>query len=675
MTAHMPAAVPSPAARVAFIYVVVAGAWILVSDAVLVGLGTVWPVSPVKGLAFVLVTGVTLYRAVRHYHRSLAASERQRHEQARTVELLASRVDALIYRIDLDPAPQFVYVSPAATRLTGYTPHDHYADPGLSARLIHPADRQLLDAARAAAGPTCIRVRWRHRHGGLIWTETTSTPVVEHGRVVAIEGIARDITADVWQQRVAEVLAGFDDDLVAGDSAADRLGRLAVDLAGALDAAGCRLRHRATPATGWQTLADTLADPAAPAVHALSRDRQVEVLLNFTEPPRHQQQLRALLTSVADRLTVALTHRDRLRWLGLMERAINASTSAVIVTDPEGRIRWTNRGFETLTGYTAAEARGHTPRLLRSGQQEDPFYARLWATITRGEPFTAQLVNRRKDATLYEAAVTIDPVVDPGGQVEAFIGIQRDVTAENAERERLARLELDHLHRAQELEQDRALLVQTISHELRTPITIILGTAKTLQTRSTDPDVAARLLPSLERATADLVAKLDLLLSVTDDVQVPTDDVDLHELLRTAVDALPARYGRDRIHLLGDRAHWHGPGMLARAALRPLLDNALKFSPPDTPVDIHIDTDDDGLVIAITDHGPGLPATPSDHPDLLRQGDQTSTRRHGGLGLGLHAARRAAHRLGATLDLTSTPTGTTATLMLPANTEAAGAAR
>ncbi|MGC9356663.1 MAG: sensor histidine kinase, partial [Anaerolineae bacterium] len=111
--------------------------------------------------------------------------------------LLAENAQDEIYRIALAPELRFEYVSPAATEITGYTPEEHYADPSLGFKLVHPDDRHLLegmaDSGEVPDHP--IVLRWVRKDGTILWTEQQNTPIFdEEGNVVAIEGIARDIT-------------------------------------------------------------------------------------------------------------------------------------------------------------------------------------------------------------------------------------------------------------------------------------------------------------------------------------------------------------------------------------------------------------------------------------------------------------------------------------------------
>ncbi len=113
---------------------------------------------------------------------------------------LAENAQDLIYRYRFTPTRGFEYVSPAATTITGYTPEEHYADPDLGFKLVHPESRPLLEALTRGEIPagTPVTLRWVRKDGTAIWTEQRNAPIYdETGNLVAIEGIARDVTERV----------------------------------------------------------------------------------------------------------------------------------------------------------------------------------------------------------------------------------------------------------------------------------------------------------------------------------------------------------------------------------------------------------------------------------------------------------------------------------------------
>jgi PAS domain S-box-containing protein len=115
--------------------------------------------------------------------------------------------------------------------------------------------------------------------------------------------------------------------------------------------------------------------------------------------------------------------------------AVAQVADGVAITDLEGKIQYVNPAFTAMTGYTSAEVIGQHTRILKSGCQAESFYQQLWATITSGEVWHGEMINRRKDGTLYWEEMRISPVRDAKGETISYIAIKRDVTEQRAARE------------------------------------------------------------------------------------------------------------------------------------------------------------------------------------------------------------------------------------------------
>lgn len=124
-------------------------------------------------------------------------------------------------------------------------------------------------------------------------------------------------------------------------------------------------------------------------------------------------------------MLVEATERDQLR---LQTAALNAAANAIVITDAAGCITWTNHAFTKLTGYAVEEAIGQNPRLLKSGLMGDDVFAHLWSTILAGNTWSGELLNKRKDGTIYVDQQTITPVRDSSGSITHFIAIKLDGT-------------------------------------------------------------------------------------------------------------------------------------------------------------------------------------------------------------------------------------------------------
>ncbi|MHB8091439.1 MAG: PAS domain S-box protein [Syntrophales bacterium] len=131
---------------------------------------------------------------------------------------------------------------------------------------------------------------------------------------------------------------------------------------------------------------------------------------------------------------------DRLR----LAAAIEQSGEMVVMTNREGIIQYVNPAFERITGYAAGEVVGKTPRILKSGKQNEDFYKELWGTLTVGRTWKGHFVNKRRDGLFYEEDATISPVKSLSGKITHYVAVKRDMT-EQLKTEK-------QLHQAQKME-------------------------------------------------------------------------------------------------------------------------------------------------------------------------------------------------------------------------------
>jgi PAS domain S-box-containing protein len=145
----------------------------------------------------------------------------------------------------------------------------------------------------------------------------------------------------------------------------------------------------------------------------------VHVVSNEHGEPKHYY---GFITDITDRKRANAA-------LKLQSSALQAAANGIVITDRTGTITWVNPAFTGLTGYTFEEAVGQNPRLLKSGKHDETFYRDLWGTITSGQVWHGETINRRKDGTLYTEEMTITPVLDERDAITHFVAIKQDITA------------------------------------------------------------------------------------------------------------------------------------------------------------------------------------------------------------------------------------------------------
>jgi len=302
-------------------------------------------------------------------------------------------------------------------------------------------------------------------------------------------------------------------------------------------------------------------------------------------------------------------------------------------------------------GYSAAEMIGRPITILfppdRLAEEAD-FLTR----IAKGESIEHyETVRIRKDGTPIDISVTLSPVRDATGRVVAVSKIARDVT----ERKQVERERAELLVREQRaLEESRSLnrlkdeFVATLSHELRTPINAIVGWANLMASGKLSAADTARAIDVIVRnagVQTQLISDLmDLSAVVVGKMRLDIQRVDLVRIVGAAIESirpsvatkgltLDARLDGGPVELLAD------PARLQQVVWN-LLTNALKFTPSGGRIDVRVERQAAFARVVVTDTGVGIA------PDVLpriferfQQADASTTRRHGGLGLGLAIAR------------------------------------
>jgi len=185
-----------------------------------------------------------------------------------------------------------------------------------------------------------------------------------------------------------------------------------------------------------------------------------------------------------------------------LSRAVEQSPVSVIITDALGEIEYVNPSFTTITGYTAEEVLGKNPGILKSGHQDAGYYKELWKTISSGNTWQAEIVDRRKDGSNYPALMSIAPIIDVDDNVIHYVGIQQDMTAYEALEEKF--------HQAQKM-QALGTLVGGIAHDFNNLLAGMTGNLYLARKKVSDmPDVTKKLeqVEKLGFHAADMVKQM-----------------------------------------------------------------------------------------------------------------------------------------------------------------------
>jgi PAS domain S-box-containing protein len=317
------------------------------------------------------------------------------------------------------------------------------------------------------------------------------------------------------------------------------------------------------------------------------------------------------------------------------ERAASAAAlehvaEGVLLLDSEGRVRAANPAAAELLGLSELDASLPLGQLV-------PGWADTAGQIVVGRPVVVPLELPTGTRWLSASAAA-----SPDGIVYTL----RDVTAE---------------HRLDDLRSD---ILAVVSHELRTPLAGVYGAAQTLAAHgaSLDEDARASLIDLIAEQSGRLARVIDeiLLAQQLDGGELAVaGSVDLADLAARLVERTRSwRHTRPIELYAPEPVHVRGDGPMLEQVLANLLDNAVKYSPADSTVDVEVTRTRASGRVVVTDRGPGVP--PADRERIFERFLRLDPAQHSGVagvGLGLHIARELVRRLDGRIGLLDTESG------------------
>lgn len=366
-----------------------------------------------------------------------------------------------------------------------------------------------------------------------------------------------------------------------------------------------------------------------------------------------------------------------LRWID------RVATQGIFTTDRALRVRTWNRWTEQYTGREASEIIGRPllealPELGARGL--DAHYHAALAGEPRVLAYTFHkfLVAARPGSAEPAQSARIAPL-ELDGEIIGTITVIEDVSERVArERELRHQIETAEFARAvaEEAVRTKDEFLATLSHEIRTPLNAVVGWTKILQGREADPALLKRALDVIERNAMSQMHLIDDMLDMarimTGKLRLEVQPVDAIQIVRAAIDVI-APAARAKGLSLETSLDGGGPAQVAadpdrlQQVIWNLLSNAIKFTDAGGVVQVGLTQDDEMVRILVSDTGAGIDAEFMPHMfERFRQAHRSSSRRHGGLGLGLPLVKQLVELHGGTVSATSVPgSGSTFTVMLP----------
>ncbi len=368
---------------------------------------------------------------------ALAASERR-------LQTLLRATPAVIFAFEGRPPHRTTFLSPNVVRVTGHESAVYLQSTDFWTRHVHPDDLAAAHAALSAgdAQETIGRdYRFRHADGTYRWLHDELSLIADDdGTPLEYVGFFVDVTT---AKRAEEKLRSRE----AIFSTIVAQAREAIALIDPTTQRFLEFNAAAHEGLGYTRGEFTRID--LPRIQAQWDDVQVahniERILRTGEAIFESRHLhkdgqirdvrvsarkvvidgRPLIVSVWTDITDEKRTETHLRRLSL---ATEQNPASIIITDPNGIIEYVNPALTRASGYTLDELAGHTPRIFQSGRTPRTIYRQLWSTITSGQVWHGELINRRKNGELHEEDAIISPLLGDDGRPSHYIAIKTDIT-------------------------------------------------------------------------------------------------------------------------------------------------------------------------------------------------------------------------------------------------------
>jgi len=352
---------------------------------------------------------------------------------------------------------------------------------------------------------------------------------------------------------------------------------------------------------------------------------------------------------------------------GALYREIFAhSKEAIAIIDPAGFYLLQNGAHFTLLGYADRDLEGKTPAVYLG----EKTFQQIFKQLVASSDYAGEHVCRTKGGDKRIIDLSLFTMRSGLGEPQCYVSIMRDITVRKKTEKELAQLLVRERAARADAEKANRLkdeFLATLSHELRTPLNAVIGWARILKSGRLDPESSVHAIEVIERnawAQKQIIEDiLDVSRVITGKLQLHLGPVDLVCVVSAALDAVRPALEAKEIKI----ETYFQPGLkiIAGDADRlqqvvwNLLSNASKFTPAGGVVGLRVTHDDIYAEIVVSDTGPGIAPEFLPHMfERFRQADGSTTRTHGGLGLGLAIVRHLVELHGGLIAAENVSSGT-----------------
>lgn len=353
-----------------------------------------------------------------------------------------------------------------------------------------------------------------------------------------------------------------------------------------------------------------------------------------TEGDEPDQYLMRVFHQIGHRIGSVLDVFSATEELSKFQLAVQHSSDHIIITDSDAFILYANKATEKTTGYSREELIGQRPSLW-GRQMSKAFYDNMWETIKiHKQPFRGEVNNIRKDGSPYTAELHISPIVGKNGDVEFFVGIERDITKEK------------------EIDRMKTEFVSVASHQLRSPLTGIKlliealideeGEKLNLQQKGYIEEIGQ----SVERMSRLVNDFLNVSQLETGRLKIELKPTLLEDFIKDIIDDVYQLAREHKCTIIFKKPKVKLPGIsidpaLMRQVIHNLITNAIRYSPTEKgEVLVQLEQKNNNYLISIKDNGIGIPKDVQQRIfGKFFRADNAKEMQHEGSGLGLYISK------------------------------------